>query len=76
MLSHAISLELTYWKTDSHSPSQESTHVLWNWKIHYCTHNSLSLVPILSHMHPVHNFSPYFPKIQSIKLTKIVTHFV
>jgi len=26
---------------------------------------SLPLVPILSQMHPVHTFSPYFPKIHS-----------
>jgi len=30
-------------------------YLLWNAKVHYCVHNSPKLVPIPSHMHPVHN---------------------
>jgi len=29
-----------------------------------CSHHS-PLIPISSQMHPVHTFTPYFPKIQS-----------
>jgi len=51
------------WEADSHLASQKIPHLLWNPKVHYRVHNSPSMVPILSQMHPVHTFPPYFPKI-------------
>jgi hypothetical protein len=38
---------------------------LWNSKFRYRVQRSLPVDPILSHIHPVHNFVPYFPKIHS-----------
>jgi len=43
------------------SATQEIYRLLWNTKVH----PQCPLVPILSHMHTVHNFPPYFPKIYS-----------
>jgi hypothetical protein len=53
------------WEANSHSASQEIPCHLWNPIVHYRTHNSLPLVPILRQMNPVHTFPPYFPKIHS-----------
>jgi len=53
------------WEAESHSASQENfLPYVETLKVHYCAHNSLPLVPILCHMHPVHTFPPNFSKIQ------------
>jgi hypothetical protein len=41
------------------------TRLLWNPKVLYHAHNSPSVVPILSQMHPLHAFPLYFPRIGS-----------
>jgi hypothetical protein len=53
------------WEANSHSASQEIPHLLWNPKVHYHAQNTPPLVPILSHMHPVHILPSCFPKIHS-----------
>jgi hypothetical protein len=42
------------WEANSHS----SSSILWKPKVHYHVHKRQSLVPILNHLHPVHNLSP------------------
>jgi len=53
------------WEHISHSSSQEIFRFLWNPKLQYCAHKSLSLIPILRQLNPVHNFPPYFPTVHS-----------
>jgi hypothetical protein len=53
------------WKADSHSASQEIPCLLCNAKFHYRVHNIPPLVPVLSHMNPVHTFPTYFPNNHS-----------
>jgi hypothetical protein len=53
------------WESNSHSANQENLRLLWNPKVRYRVHKSPSLVPVLSQMHPVHTFPPYFLKIYS-----------
>jgi hypothetical protein len=48
------------WEANSHSPS-----LLWSPKVHCRVHKTLSLVPILSQINPVHIFPSCFPKIHS-----------
>jgi hypothetical protein len=50
------------WVTNRHSAGQEIVR-LRNPKFHYRFHKTLPLVPILSHMNPVHTFPPYFRNI-------------
>jgi hypothetical protein len=53
------------WEANSHSASQEIPRLLWNPNVYYRVYKSPPLVPTQSQMHPVHNFTPNFPKINS-----------
>jgi len=63
------SMKQNPWEASSHSVSQEMPCLLWNLKVHYHVHKSLSFVSILSQMHPVQTFPPY-----SLKSILISSH--
>jgi len=52
-------------EANSMSISQDIPYILWNLKLHYCVHNSLSLVPTLRKTNLTHTLPPCFFKIQS-----------
>jgi len=54
-----------YREANSRSASQEIPHLLWNPKIHCSVHKNPPLIPLLSQMNPVQNFSPYFCKFHA-----------
>jgi len=70
------SMEQSSSEDKSHSTSQETSWLLRKPKVHYCVHKSMSLVPILSQMNPVHTFPPYFPKIHSNIILKLCLHLL
>jgi hypothetical protein len=43
--------------------ASSAASTLWNPKVNYCAHKSPQLVPILSHINPVHNIPFYISKI-------------
>ena len=46
------------WEANWFSASQETPHILWKSKVHYCIYKSPPPVPILSHINPVHASYP------------------
>jgi hypothetical protein len=50
---------------NSQSASQEIPCPLWKQMVHYRVHNSPPPVSMLSQMHAVHTFPPYFTNVHS-----------
>jgi len=46
--------QISFWKANQFSASQEIPRDLWNPKVHYRIHKSLPSVPVLTHIYPVH----------------------
>jgi hypothetical protein len=51
------------WEATNFAATQEVPSILWNPKVHDRVHKSLPLVPILSHVNPIHINPSYFSKI-------------
>jgi len=60
------SMEQSPLEANSHSAGWESSCLLWNLKIHYCVHQSLVVVPILSQINIVYILPTYSFKIHLI----------
>jgi hypothetical protein len=51
------------WEVANCAATQDLTSILCNTKVHYRIHKGLSLVPILSHINPIHTIPSYLSKI-------------
>jgi hypothetical protein len=51
------------WGTANCAAPQELPRILWNPKVQCRVHKSPPLVPILSHIHPIHSIPSYLSKI-------------
>jgi len=56
--------EQNNWEAYNHTDGEEIPCLLWNLKVLYCGHKHPLLVLILSQMHQVHTFPPYFTLIE------------
>jgi hypothetical protein len=56
-------MEHSPWEVKRYPASHKIPKILWNTKVLCHVHNSPSLVPILSHMNPLHTFTSYLFKI-------------
>jgi hypothetical protein len=52
----------TSWESANCAATQELLRTLWNLEVHYCVHKSPPLVPILSHIYPIHTTPSYHSK--------------
>jgi hypothetical protein len=52
-----------FWEAANCAAMQELPSILWNPKVYYCVHKSPPLVPILSHINPIHTIPSYLSKI-------------
>jgi hypothetical protein len=53
------------WEVYIRSASQKMSYLVWNRKVHYRFQKTSPLLPVLSQMSPIQNFSMYFSKIHS-----------
>jgi len=60
------------WEANQFSDSQEIPHILWNPKVHYCTHKCPPPVPILSQLDSVHTPTSYFLKVKMCLILRII----
>jgi hypothetical protein len=54
------------WGAANCAATQELPYILWNLKVQYRVHKSPLLVPILSHINPLHSIPSYLSKIHFI----------